>query len=151
MCQTYLVTGGSKNPGLLSSTELLVETAAAWVFSGELPSPRSGLRGANIDGMILMTGNKWRLLIRELFFFTWNSLLNVQEEMMETAMNLLTALTRLWSSALPAENGVYWKSWCRPDPTTQSPSSPQMNIDNIVKVNYRVIISNFWSKFIVNC
>ena len=55
MCQTYLVTGGFGD-GYLSSTELLVETAAAWVFTGQLPTPRSGLTGANIDGRILMTG-----------------------------------------------------------------------------------------------
>ena len=33
-----------------------METTSAWVFAGELPSPRSGLRGANIDNKILMTG-----------------------------------------------------------------------------------------------
>ena len=58
--QTYLVSGGydgsAGNFGL-SSTELLVETSLAWVFTGELPSPRWGLRGANIDKKILMTGN----------------------------------------------------------------------------------------------
>ena len=48
--QTYLVSGGyDYDGGLLSSTELLVETATAWVLTGELPSPRSGLRAANID------------------------------------------------------------------------------------------------------
>ena len=52
--QTYLVAGGSYH---LSSTELLVETASAWVYTGELPSPREGLRGANIDNRVLMTGN----------------------------------------------------------------------------------------------
>ena len=57
MFQTYLVAGGY-NLGDLSSTELLVETAAAWVFTGQLPTPRNGLRVANIDGRILMTGNK---------------------------------------------------------------------------------------------
>ena len=50
--QTMLVTGG-----YLSSTELLEETAPAWVFTGELPSPRRNLRGANIDNKVLMTGN----------------------------------------------------------------------------------------------
>ena len=54
--QTYLVAGGYYS-GSLSSTELLVETASAWVYTGELPSPRRGLRGANIDNRILMTGN----------------------------------------------------------------------------------------------
>ena len=58
MCQTYLVTGGyNYDDGYLSSTELLVETSSTWTFSGRLPSPRDGLRGANIDGRILMTGN----------------------------------------------------------------------------------------------
>ena len=58
--QTYLVAGGETNSGsddYLSSTELLVETASAWVYTGELPSPRHGLRGANIDNRVLMTGN----------------------------------------------------------------------------------------------
>ena len=56
--QTYLVTGGYIGSYSLSSTELLMESASAWVLTGELPSPRSGLRGANIDNRILMTG-KW--------------------------------------------------------------------------------------------
>ena len=58
MCQTYLVTGGYDGEDHLSSTELLTDTATAWVFSGQLPTPRAGLRGANIEGRILMTGNK---------------------------------------------------------------------------------------------
>ena len=53
----YLVSGGY-NGDYLSSTELLMETASAWVLTGELPSPRYGLRGANIDNRIFMTG-KW--------------------------------------------------------------------------------------------
>jgi len=55
-----LVTGGTYVSELnnipLSSTELLVGTAKAWVYTGELPSPRSELGGANIDNKILMTG-----------------------------------------------------------------------------------------------
>ena len=54
--QTYLVSGGLSNGIDLSSTELLVGTVSAWVFTGELPSPRSGLRGVNIDNKVLMTG-----------------------------------------------------------------------------------------------
>ena len=54
--QTYLVSGGYDGD-YLSSTELLVETASAWVLTGELPSPRYALRGANIDNRVLMTGN----------------------------------------------------------------------------------------------
>merc|ERR1719411_276724 len=58
--QTLLVTGGETGSypdnDYLSSTELLVGTASAWVYSGELPSPRSGLGGANIDNRVLMTG-----------------------------------------------------------------------------------------------
>ena len=57
MCQTYLVTGGYDGHDNFYSTELLVETSSTWTFSGQLPTPRSGLRGANIDGRILMTGN----------------------------------------------------------------------------------------------
>jgi len=54
--QTLLVTGGSYYGDYLSSTELLVGTASAWVNTGELPSPRQGLRGANIDNRVIMTG-----------------------------------------------------------------------------------------------
>ena len=55
MYQVFLVSGGFFHRRI-SSTELLLETASAWVFTGELPSLRSGLRGANIDNKILMTG-----------------------------------------------------------------------------------------------
>ena len=57
--QTFLVTGGSDDSyDSLSSTELLVENSAKWIYSGELPTPRSALRGANIDQRVIMTGNK---------------------------------------------------------------------------------------------
>ena len=53
-----LVTGGyTDTAGSSSTTELLVGTASAWVLTGELPSPRQDLRGANIDSRVLMTGN----------------------------------------------------------------------------------------------
>ena len=56
--QTYIVSGGFYAPSMyLSSTELLVETGSAWILSGELPSYNRGLRGANIDNKVLMTGN----------------------------------------------------------------------------------------------
>merc|ERR1711974_118809 len=54
--KTFLVTGGSYNDAGLSSTELLVENSAKWIYSGELPTPRWGLRGANIDQRVIMTG-----------------------------------------------------------------------------------------------
>ena len=56
--QTFLVTGGREGWNFLSSTELLVENSAKWIYSGELPTPRYGLRGANIDQRVIMTGNK---------------------------------------------------------------------------------------------
>ena len=78
--KTFLVTGGNNgshgyysyydyydyddyydfyNDGfILSSTELLVENSAAWVFTADLPAPRYGLKVANIDGRILATGMK---------------------------------------------------------------------------------------------
>ena len=57
MFQTFLVTGGyNENYDSLSSTELLEETAVAWVLAGELPTPRECLRVANIDQQILATG-----------------------------------------------------------------------------------------------
>ena len=67
--QTMLVTGGYGTTGtdVLSSTELLVGTASAWVFTGELPSPRSGLRGTTIDNMVLMTGMTIIVIIFRIF------------------------------------------------------------------------------------
>ena len=60
--QMFLVTGGYYSSfwssGTLSSTELLVENSAKWIYSGELPTPRWGLSGANIDQRVIMTGNK---------------------------------------------------------------------------------------------
>ena len=52
--QTFIVVGGYNAP--ISSTEVLVETASAWEFAGNLPSPRTGLRAVNIDNRILVTG-----------------------------------------------------------------------------------------------
>ena len=54
--QTLLVTGGWVNEDYHSSTELLVGTASAWAFAGNLPTPRENLHGDNIDNKILMTG-----------------------------------------------------------------------------------------------
>lgn len=54
--KTFLVTGGQMGMSSLSSTEVLMETESAWVYSGELPSSRFGLSGANIDNKIFMTG-----------------------------------------------------------------------------------------------
>ena len=55
---TYLVTGGySITRDLLASTELLVEGGQAWLQTAPLPSPRSNLAGANINGVIYMTGD----------------------------------------------------------------------------------------------
>merc|ERR1712062_937543 len=55
--KTFLVAGGRGAIGqLVSSTELLEETGSAWVYTGELPSPRTGIRGAMINNKILMTG-----------------------------------------------------------------------------------------------
>ena len=57
--QTYLVTGGwDSRYSDLSSTELLKTNAVSWIYSGELPTPRTGLRGTNIDQRVIMTGNK---------------------------------------------------------------------------------------------
>ena len=56
--QTFLVTGGWSGNDYLSSTELLVENSAKWIYSGELPTPRYYLRGANIDQRVIMAGNK---------------------------------------------------------------------------------------------
>jgi len=55
--KTFLVTGGWMDVDL-SSTELLVENSAKWIYSGELPTPRHGLRGANIDQRVIMTGGQ---------------------------------------------------------------------------------------------
>ena len=58
-----LVTGGWTGSGSsrLASTELLVGTAPAWVFTGELPTPRYDLRVTNIDNKILTTGDYYEI------------------------------------------------------------------------------------------
>ena len=53
-----------------------METASAWVLTGELPSPRKSLRGANIDNKILMTGNiADELLKTNIYFSNYKGLL----------------------------------------------------------------------------
>jgi len=53
--KTYLVTGGYGGNGG-STTEVLLETGSAWTLTGQLPSPRAGLKAARIDNKIVMTG-----------------------------------------------------------------------------------------------
>ena len=60
--QTFLVSGGLLIITVLS-TELLEETADLWVYTGELPSPHSDLRGANIDNKFLVTGKRCQIII----------------------------------------------------------------------------------------
>jgi len=49
---------GGYNDGSLSSTEVLLETGSGWSLSGELPSPRTGLRAATVGNKIVMTGGQ---------------------------------------------------------------------------------------------
>ena len=51
-----------------SSTELLMESASAWVFTAELPYTLIALSGATIDNRILMTGRKKIFLVSHNFF-----------------------------------------------------------------------------------
>ena len=46
-----------------SSTEILTESSQHWTTVGSLPSPRSGLRGVNIDNRVFITGRTWQILI----------------------------------------------------------------------------------------
>jgi len=61
--KTLLVTGGwsggYSDGTYFSSTELLHDGSSSWVYSGELPTPRYGLRGGNIDTKVLMTGGRY--------------------------------------------------------------------------------------------
>ena len=54
--QVYLVTGGWGGSGYLTSTELLVEGSAAWIYSGALPYPKEGLRAATLNNKLIVTG-----------------------------------------------------------------------------------------------
>ena len=55
--QTYLVTGGYHTGNVtLASTELFRHDASQWVYAGELPSARGGVRGATLGDKLIMTG-----------------------------------------------------------------------------------------------
>jgi len=56
--KTLLVTGGSDGRDSLSSTELLQDGSSSWTYTGGLPTRRYGLRGANINNKVLMTGGQ---------------------------------------------------------------------------------------------
>ena len=58
----YLVTGGWAFD-FLDSTELYDPSLGSWTVAGaRLPSPREGLRAANIDDLILLFGKKIKFL-----------------------------------------------------------------------------------------
>ena len=61
--QTYLVTGGYRGSPL-ASTEILPKDASQWVYSGNLPSARHGLRGATLGDKLIMTGDIIVMLMR---------------------------------------------------------------------------------------
>ena len=53
----YLVTGGYNDPDKIDSTEIYNPSLSTWTVAGaRLPSPRTGLRAANIDNRILIFG-----------------------------------------------------------------------------------------------
>ena len=57
--QTLLVTGGTTGGPTLASTELLsYPDGRAWREVGHLPSPRFGLRGATLAGVLHVTGGR---------------------------------------------------------------------------------------------
>ena len=60
LTQVLLVTGGFTTGYIhLSSTEVLsYPDGQAWRKVGPLPSPRAGLRGASLDGVIHVTGGQ---------------------------------------------------------------------------------------------
>ena len=104
--QTYLVSGGYTGSASLSSTELLVETASAWVYTGELPTPRSGLCGANIDNKVLMTGNWWE---------TWE-LWNTQN--LNIAELTITIYIYLGGGRFYVDSYIYYEDILEFDPLT---------------------------------
>ena len=97
--QTFLVTGGL-GFDYLTSTELLVENSAKWIYSGELPTLRWGLSGANIDQRVIMTGNKYItvIVIKELS----DKFLHLQEDILEP-----TSMMRSWNSSPVQESGAW--------------------------------------------
>ena len=62
-----MVTGGY-NSGRLASTELLHQgqDASQWVYAGELPSARDGVKGATLGNKLIMTGEMIMMMYRYL-------------------------------------------------------------------------------------
>ena len=57
-CKVLLVTGGQKSDFTkTASTEILSEASSMWTLAQPLPSARSGLRIAHVDGRILAIGD----------------------------------------------------------------------------------------------
>jgi len=53
----FIVSGGRRSAAeFLKSTEFYVHGKAAWALAGELPSPRTGLRGASLNNNVFMIG-----------------------------------------------------------------------------------------------
>merc|ERR1711953_978346 len=49
---------------------LLVDNSDSWVLAGELPSPRSALKGVNIDNRVIMTGGSGSDWLDEILEFS---------------------------------------------------------------------------------
>ena len=58
MLKMFLVSGGyrEKSSGYLDSTEIYDPVLGRWTAGAALPSKRSALRAANIDGRVLLFG-----------------------------------------------------------------------------------------------
>ena len=91
-------TGGTD----LTSTELLVETASAWVYSGNLPSARSALSGANIDNRIFMIG--LRLGTYDILLMT-SILIQIN---IKVVLTVPTTRMKSWSSTPSPGSGSWW-------------------------------------------
>ena len=91
-------TGGTD----LTSTELLVETASAWVYSGNLPSARSALSGANIDNRIFMIG--LRLGTYDILLMT-SILIQIN---IKAVLTVPTTRMKSWSSTPSPGSGSWW-------------------------------------------
>ena len=98
------MSGGWTGSTDLTSTELLVETASAWVYSGNLPYARSALSGANIDNRIFMIG--LRLGTYDILLIPMTSIL-IQINI-KAVLTVPTTRMKSWSSTPSPGSGSWW-------------------------------------------
>ena len=126
ICKVLLVTGGQKSDfSRTDSTEILSEASSQWRLAQPLPSARSGLRIAQVEGRVLAIGD----LSQDPLYLSQQ----VSKHQVDGMEVMFTTQCLVWTF-LPLSGARPAPPWC-PGPGTRSVRSPTGK--------YRTIVTDF--------